>query len=378
MPRRRRTDNKGYPTGWTWHHGALYYMVPEAVRDQWDGKRKFRLGANEHEAYKTWTQRIKNPDVPITFDKGFDKYLVEVVPDLAALTQESYRAAIQQLRRPFGGMAIVDFQPHHAYQYRNKRGKKAKTAANRECEVLSAFFTKCFEWGVPLKTHPMIEGKFRKFPRPARTRIVEEWELQEALALKPPKYGRSAIPMCQAYLRIKNKTGRRRIEILRLKLADMLPEGIRFQIAKQRNGVVRYKIVEWDDDLRAAVDAARSARPVGKKASRKRYRQPANLSPWLFCKWDGNPYLNPDGTESDAFGSLWGRFMDALLERTKITERFWDSDIRAKAADDADDEKHAQELLDHTTPQTTRKHYRRKPGRVKPVRMRPDEVNPVG
>lgn len=367
MPRKRRAENKGYPTGWHWHNGALHYWVPESVRHLWNDQRKFRLGATDYEAYTTWRERIQNPDVPVKFDKGFDKYLVEVVPDLAPLTQKSYTAAIEELRKPFDKMAILDFRPHHAYQYRNKH-KATPTATNRRLEVLSAFFTKCFEWGVPLETHPMIDGKFRKLKTRARTRIVEDWEVAEALALQPPKYGRSAIPMCQAYLRLKVVSGRRRIEILRVRTSDFLPEGVRFQLAKQKGSAVKYKIVEWSPELSAAVDAALAARPVGKKASKPYYRNPADISPWLLCKWDGTPYLNDDGTESEAFGSAWGRFMDSLLDHTKIKERFWDSDLRAKAADDADDIKHAQDLLDHSTEATTRKHYRRKPSTVKPAR----------
>jgi integrase len=266
-------------------------------------------------------------------------------------------------------MAIVDFEPSDAYRYRDKRGKEAPTSTNRELEVLSVVFSKCFEWGVSgLKIHPMIEGKFKKLSIPARTRVVEDWEKDEALGLKPPKFGRSAIPMCQAYLRVKLVSGRRRIEILNLKTTDLLEEGVRWTLAKQKQTRITQLITEWTPELRAAIDSALRARPIGKKASKPKYRDPANISPWVFCKWDGTPYLNKNGTESEAFGSAWGRFMDALIERTNIKERFWDSDLRAKAAGDADSVEHAQKLLGHTNKGTTMKHYRRKPETVKPVR----------
>jgi hypothetical protein len=368
VPRKRRTENKGYPTGWHWHRGALYYWVPANVRNKWDGKRHFRLGSNEYEAYQQWAKRVENPEVPVTFDKGFDKYLLTVLPKLSPHTQEQYKAAIKKLRPVFGKMVIVDFRSYHAYQYRNQRGEKHPTSANHETEFLSTFFTVCFEWGVPLEGHPMIKGQFRKLPRPGRDRVVEEWEIAEAMSLKPSKYGISAIPMIQAYILVKTTTGRRRIEILRLKTSDLLENGVRWTLAKRKQTGVKNLITKWKPGLRAAIDAALAARPIGKKRSRKHYRQPADISPWVFCKADGTPYLKDDGTESDAFGSAWGRFLDNLLANTKVKERFTDSDLRAKAANDAESLEHARRLLAHTTNTTTLKHYRRLPDEVDPVR----------
>jgi len=368
MPQKRRADNRGYPSGWTWHHGAIYYMVPKHVQHLWDGKRKFRLGPNEYEAYKVWAERIQNPDIPVTFSEGFDKFLVEVVPDLSPATQESYVRAITALRKPFGAMAIVDFRSHHAYQYQNKRGKVAPTATNRETEVLSAFFTQCFKWGVPLETHPMIQGKFRKLRRPARSRVIEDREIEAVMSLKPSKFGRSAIPMLQAYILVKTTSGRRRIEVLRLKTTDLQPNGVRWTLAKHRQSGIKHIITKWGPGLRAAIDAAIAARPIGKPRSRKHYRQTADISPWVFCKADGTPYLKADGTEADAFASAWQRFMDKVETEAGV-ERFWDSDLRAKAADDAGSLEHARRLLAHSPGSTTtQRHYRR----------RPDEVDPVG
>src|SRR6185369_15946057 len=183
-----------------------------------------------------------------------DKYLLEVVPTKSPATQESNRNAIKKLRA-FAAFEITDFDHTDAYQYRNKRGKEAPTSANRELEVLSHMFTMCFEWGVPgLQRHPMIEGKFRKLKLAPRDRIVEEWEIKEAMSLKPSKYGRSAIPMIQAYIRLKNVSGRRRIEILRLKTTDLLEEGVRWTLAKSKQSGIKHKITSWTEELRGAIN----------------------------------------------------------------------------------------------------------------------------
>jgi integrase len=56
------------------------------------------------------------------------------------------------------------------------------------------------------------------------------------------------------------------------------------------------------------------------------------------------------------------------MKETKVTERFTEHDIRAKAASDAESLEHAQALLSHADSRTTKRIYRRKPERVKPVR----------
>lgn len=370
MPKPRRTENKALPARWRFYHGAYRYMVPPGLEHLWNNKKQFTLGKTLAEAHRTWAARSEISDVPVLIGHGLDKYALEKVPDLAPTTQKSYLASIARLKEVFATMRIIDFRAHHAFKYRNERGKVARNSANKDMEVMSAFFSTCFEWGVEgLTVHPMREGKFRKLPTPARERIVEDWEIDEVMNLKPSKYGRSAIPMLQAYVLLKTVSGRRRIEILRLKTTDIIDRGVRWTLAKQKQSGIKYLITKWTPALHAAIDAAIAARPIGKKPSRKHYRKPADISPWVFCKWDGTPYLDNDGTESDAFGSAWGRFVDALLERTKIKERFWDSDLRAYAADKAKSLEHAQRLLAHARGSTTTsKHYRR----------RPDEVDPAG
>ena len=79
----------------------------------------------------------------------------------------------------FGSMPVGSLRPVHVYQYLNKRGREARTAALREVEVLSHAYTKAIEWG--LVEDPPIKGKVRrKRPKP-RQRYVEDWELLEAL-----------------------------------------------------------------------------------------------------------------------------------------------------------------------------------------------------
>ncbi len=68
---------------------------------------------------------------------------------------------------------------------------------------------------------------------------------------------------------------------------------------------------------------------------------------------------------STASGSvLWIR----LWETTKVSERFQESDLRAKVASDSDSLVEASERLGHADTSITQRVYRRKPVRIQPLR----------
>jgi integrase len=123
--------------------------------------------------------------------------------------------------------------------------------------VLSGAFTKAIEWGL-IDQHP-IKKNVLKPGTPPRERYVEDWELLEALSL-PSRRKKGSVKVIQAFLRIKLLTGRRRAEILRVRLIDLLDEGVRFTLAKKRGR--KTLIVAWSDELRQAVQEALHARPV--------------------------------------------------------------------------------------------------------------------
>ena len=351
-PRKRRPENRGLPTRWEFYHGAYYYRVPPGQEDRWDGMKRFRLGKTLPEAYRAWAERLGPSNTPRTIADVLDRYALEVMPTKAQATQRAQLDAIRRLRRVFGHMPVTSFRPQHAYQYRDKRSRKAPTAANRELEVLSHAFTKAIEWGA-LEHHPMIEGRFRKLRRPPRNRYVEDWEILEALNL-PARRRRGSVRMVQAYIRLKLLTGLRRTDMLRLRVADLREDGIHVTPSKTAKSSGRSQIYEWSDELRAAVNACLTTRPV-------------DISPWLFCNRRGECYVGEDG-RANGWDSIWQRFMARLLEETEITERFQERDLRAKCATDAESLERARQLLAHASEATTKRVYRRRPERVRPLR----------
>ncbi|MGE0383470.1 MAG: tyrosine-type recombinase/integrase [Gammaproteobacteria bacterium] len=340
MPRPRKKEHAGLPKRWCLRHGAYYYQVPSALRGLWDNKTWFRLGKTLPEAYRTWANRIELHANARTIGDLLDRYACEVVPTKAAATQRSNELALPRLKSTFGHMMIADLRPVHVYGYLDRRGKIARTSANREIEVLSHTYTKAIEWGLT-DNHP-IKGKVRKLSTPPRTRYIEDWELIEAITVAPPTVA--------AYIGVKLLTGLRQSDLLRLRVQDIRDDGIHVATRKTR----RPLIIEMTPALDVAINRAKAARPK-------------DIAPWLFCTRKGQCFVSEEGRVS-AWKSLWQRFMARVLKKTKVTERFTEHDLRAKCASDAATLEHAQQLLAHANSSTTRRIYRRAPERVRPLR----------
>lgn len=161
--------------------------------------------------------------------------------------------------------------------------------------------------------------------------------------------------MLQAYMRIKLLTGLRRGDLLRLTETDLRDDGIHVTPHKTQGSTGKKLIIDWSDELRAAVESAKAVRPV-------------HISPWLFCTRDGTGYIDEEKGTASGWDSVWQRFMTRILDETKVTERFTEHDLRAKCASDAETLEHARALLAHADSRVTDRIYRRKPERVKPLR----------
>lgn len=346
MPRKRNKENAGFPKRWRLIHNAIYYQVPKDCRHQWDGKSTFRLGKTPPEAYKTWAERIGHIDDAKTVSDLLDRYALEVIPKKAAATQHSNHKEIIKLRPVFGGMPLNTVKPRHIYQYLDKR--KAKTRGRREISLLSHAFTKAVGWGY-IDRHP-FKGETELPGEVPRDRYIEDWEMDSCLNIPAPNRKGGAMAV-QAYIKLKNLTGLRRADLLRLTMSHLTDIGIKVKTSKKKKAVV----FKWTEELRAAVDQAKEARPV-------------NISPWLFCNRRGLGYLNEETGEATGWDSMWHRFMARVMAETEVMERFTEHDIRAKAGSDAETDERASELLTHSSVAITRRVYRRKERIISPLR----------
>lgn len=349
MPRARKPENQGLPKRWRHVHGAYYYQVPPGQEGAWDGKKTFRLGANLPDAYKIWAERLQVVDHAKTIAALLDRYALEVIPKKKPTTQAQNKSAIKPVRATFGPMALADIKPRHVYQYIDRR--EAKTSAHREMELLSHALTKAVEWGY-LDRHP-FKGEVRLEGEKARTRYVEDWEIVECLSIESRRKAGSVLA-AQAYIRLKLLTGIRRGDMLRLTMSNLREDGIYVEPGKTEGSTGKRMIIQWSDELRAAVGMAKAARPV-------------QLSPYLFCNMKGECYFKENG-RAGGWETLWRNFMTRVMEETKVKDHFTEHDLRAKCASDAATLEHARSLLAHADSKLTDRVYRRRPEVVKPLR----------
>lgn len=362
MARKRNKENRGLPSRWRLYHGAYYYSVPIGLESAWDGKTQFRLGKTLSEAYREWSRRLESAQDTRTIADLLDRYALEVVPENAVSSRATINLFLKELRKFFGDMPLLAMKPKHVYQYIEKRRVKVKdpvtgkmkgglTVAQREIEKLSHAYTKAVEWGL-IDSHP-FKGETRLAGNKPRDRYVEDWEIDECMTLSCQRK-KGSVRAIKAYIQLKIITGMDRSDILRLTMSDMKEDGIHNQRHKTANSTAKKTIYLWTPELRQAVEMAKDARPV--------------LSPYLFCKRDGEGYYNEETGRPEGWKGMWQRFMDRLLKETKITERFTEHDLRAKAASDAENLDHARGLLAHADVSTTNRVYRRKAEVVTPVK----------
>lgn len=348
MPYKRRPENRSLPKCWQFTHGAYYYRVPRGQEPLWDGKKRFRLGSNLVDAYCTWSERLQRQSEERTIGDLLGRYALEVIPTKAPKTRADNYSQMKRLRSVFGDMTIDAIRPTHFYQYYDKHS--AKTAARRELALLSHALTKAVAWGL-IDRHP-TKGQV-ELPNPkARTRHVEDWEIEEVFKLHTVRK-KGSILAVQAYIRLKLLTGLRQGDLLRLRESDLREDGIHVKPSKTAATSRKYLIFKWTPKLREAVNAARAVRPV-KRAD------------YLFCNRHGEPYVK-DEVFTDSWKTMWQRFMTRLLNETEVEERFTEHDLRAKVGTDAESLERARVLLAHVDSRVTWEVYRRKPELIQPL-----------
>ena len=353
MIRKRNKENAGLPARWQLHHGAYYYRVPVGMEAAWDGKRRFLLGRTLPEAYRAWAERVGRLDKARNVGQLLEQYALEVIPKKAPSTRSQNLSALTQLRAAFADAPLAAVVPSVVYGYIRKRNLEGvTTGAHREVEVLSHALTMAVKWGY-IDRHPFA-WQMRLEGETPRDRYVEDWEIDECLALESRRKSGS-VRAAQAYIRIKRLTGMARGDLLRLRESDLQEDGIHIQRHKTAKKTGKRTIYEWTEELRSAVAAAKAARPV-------------HISPWIFCTLKGECYIDEGTGRAGGWESLWRNFMARVMAETKVKERFSEHDIRAKAASDAETLEQAQALLSHADPRTTKRIYRRRPEKVKPVR----------
>jgi integrase len=309
-------------------HGAFHYVtLPD--------RKWIRLGKSESEMYAALA-KIKAIDAGAgTMLEYFDRYEKEVIPTKAPRTQLDNLSEIKNLKQAFGKMLPENIKPKHIYAYMDARGASAKTRANREKSLLSNVFSFMIRWGI-VEINPCREVK--NFKETPRDRYVEDWEYQAVFSL--------ASSVMQAAMELTAIGGMRQGDILKLKYEDLTETGVPIKQGKTK----KRQIFEWTPALREAIKLARSQ------------KRRADSIIYIIANERGQKYT------STGFGSNWQKLMNKALKLGVIKERFTFHDLRAKAGSDSDSDEEAKTLLGHSDAATTKRVYRRKPEKVRPIR----------
>ena len=264
------------------------------------------------------------------------QYIEHAVGRCAAATVVNYRISAANLCKVFGNVAVVDVVPADVYRYVVTVGN---VQANRDRALLSAAYTHARRTGaVPAGFDDPTKGlHFRNEEKPRKRYLSDA----EQLALSDASSPKLAVIQRFLYL-----TGMRQGDALRVRIEDIDDaEGIYYEAGKTGSR----QVVQWSEDLRACVDdALRLWRRFGRV--------------WLFES-------KPRGkAAARGVGPYTPSGLRALFRVARAKSGVSDArlhDLRRKAGSDVD-EAHAQQMLGHADPKTTRRHYRAKPARVKP------------
>ena len=255
---------------------------------------------------------------------------------ISEATLASYTNSAMRLEPVFGHIGLDELEADDVARYIVEGGK---VQHNRDRAFLSIAYTYARVLGGYRGSDPTKRLYVRVEERP-RDRYVTDEELDSIIAKSGAKLA------CMT--RFLELTGMRQGDMCKLKIADLDDEGFTYWNSKSK----KMQGLERSDELDAVIEEAmRLWRRFGRE--------------WLFesrpkgrhAKRGIGPYT-PSGLRA-----LWRRARTkAGLKDVRL------HDIRAKASSDLPDDATAQGLLGHADGKTTRRHYRRKLTRSKPVR----------
>ena len=313
----------------------MYKRGPSYYFSEYGTGKWINLGRDYFIAITKYASLTSDDGPCITVGDLIDRYLREVASQKAPRTYRDNVTEAKNLRKVFGEMLLSDVTTQHVYKYLDERGKQATVRANREITLLAHMFRKAERWGdIKHSDNPCV--RIEKHKEKPRERYVSD---AEYLAFQ-----KHAGPFIAAYMDVKYLTASRQADVLKLRLSDLKEDGI--HVVAGKTG--KKSIIQWNDDLRAAIEASR--------------RLPRSVrGMYVFCNRLGQPYTG------GGFRSMWQRRMKSALENGILKERFTEQDLRAKTASDIDRE-HAIDLLAHSDGKLTDRVYRRRPHIVLPAK----------
>lgn len=295
-------------------HGAFYFVD---TANKWH-----RLGS-ELEASLAVYHRLY---APAGAAGSMQAVIIAAMPSVTRGRSEStvrqYRACAVRLQKVFAEFQVADVRPKHIAKIKAAM-INTPNMANRMLSVMKMIFTyatehELCEWNPTVGVKPYPEAK--------RERLLSLDEIEAIRAVSPPRL--------QAMIDILRITGQRIGDVVAIRRADIVDEGVMF---KQKKTGIKL-LVAWNADLREAV-----ARALALQTQVK--------SMFLFCSRYGKP---------PAYKTVRDQW-DAAVERAGVQDAHL-HDLRAVAITEADSQGvSAQALAGHTSASMTARYVR---GRV--------------
>lgn len=323
---KHRKHGKSLPEGVQQKHGAFYFLARN------DGKQKWiHLGREYGVALQRYADLVGvKQKATQTVGEAMANHLIIASNKLKPDTLAGYRQSARRLAPVFGHMSLADVERSHIYRYLVDRGNHA---ANRDRAFLSAVYTHLLNVGLFKGTNPCRGLQYRN-PEYPRQRYLSDEEFEKLVSGLPRKLSLMAR---WSYL-----TGMRESDMLALQVCDASAAGVTYTPKKARKGRPATPVLlEWTDALREVWKEAAGIR-IGAVP--------------LFATANGTAYSR------DSFQSIWQRWR----KKIGIPDVRW-HDIRRKTGSDSSSDAEANERLVHADSAITKKHYRAKPRRVKPL-----------
>jgi integrase len=263
---RAKLHNRHLPPRMLFHHGAYWHTPRIEGRQQ-----RVLLSADFAEAIRLYYQREQRTLAGSTVNDALSRYEREVLPGKAPKTQHDYRRYLGRLRACFGECQLTSVRRSDIAQYLDRRS--AKIEGNREIACLSSVFQSAIRWGW-CDENP-CHGAPRN-PERKRHRLPTDAELA-AIRVAASEQVRCMVDLVLLI-------GLRKGDLLKVRLGDLTPEGLRVEISK--TGAVA--LFQWTEALRELIERARGLR-----------RRVGSL--YLFASRTGQRY------RISGFDSIWRR-----------------------------------------------------------------------
>lgn len=324
---RRRTKNKHLPQRMVAKNGGFYHLRIDGVTATGKPRKVWtHLSRDYSEALRRWADlEGRTVSAPATITELLTRYIAANTDRLAPETIRGYRNSVTRLAQVFGHMRPQDLRREHVYRYVSE---SRKVAANRDRALLGAAYTHAINLGQAQGPNPAHGLRYRAPEKPGY-RYVTDAELARLEAAAAPGFA--------LLLRFSYLTGMREGDLCGLTLNAAKAEGIAWQAGKTGKN----HLVAWSDELRGLWRQIADIR-IGDQPAFKTRR--------------GGAYTT-DGLRAT---------FSKVRERAGLTDVTF-HDLRRKAASDVSLD-HAVELLQHSDPAITRRHYRVKIVPVKPTR----------